>query len=72
VNYDFYLARVGAFALPSNFNLYSAPASSGYDSLPNIDAAENSWNSGHGVGAGAYVFMGGPSYDYKLAICHLY
>ena len=59
-NYDFYLARVGAFAAPSNFNDYSAPASSGYDLLPNIEAAEDSFNSGHGVGAGAYVFLSGP------------
>lgn len=58
-NYDFYLARVGAFADTSNFNDYSAPASSGYDSLPNIEAAHNSYFAGHGVGAGAYVFLSG-------------
>jgi hypothetical protein len=67
VNYDFYLGRVGAFADPSNFNDYNAPASSGYDLLPNIDAAEDSWNSGHGVGAGAYVFLSGPQYAYGTA-----
>ncbi len=66
-NYDFYLARVGAFALPSYFNDYSAPASSGFDLLPNIEAAHNSYFAGHGVGAGAYVFLSGPGYAYATA-----
>ncbi len=58
-NYDFYLGEVALFG--TGADILNPPITSGStDLLPNIESAQNNFNNGHGVGAGAYVFLGGP------------
>jgi len=61
-NYDTYTAEVGA-AIGGGHTIYIAPSTgSSTDQLYNIDRAHNMYANGHGVGAGAYFFLGGPKW----------
>ncbi len=63
LNYDGYFGQVGVDR-SSGFAgfLYHAPATTGFDRSDYTSAAYSNHVNGHGAGAGAYYFMGGPNY----------
>ena len=59
-NYEIYVGEVGT-AIGGGASKYEAPGSA-YNKTAMIQEAHNMYLNGHGAGAGAYFFLGGPGW----------